>query len=50
MSDAAILYIVALCGILSVGLFALLAWKFGPRSGSKEVHMSVTDVHLTAQP
>lgn len=46
----AIEYISVLFVVLSVSLFFVLARKFRPACADEEIHTTVGDIHLSAQP
>jgi hypothetical protein len=45
-----LMYIVAISVVVSLGVFFILAWKFGPRSGQQEIHITSDEIHLSVQP
>jgi NADH:ubiquinone oxidoreductase subunit 3 (subunit A) len=49
MSDNTVFMLVgALFVVVGLGVFFLLAWKLGPRSGDDDAHMTAEEIHITA--
>lgn len=45
--NTALLYIVIAFVVMSLGLFFLLAWKFGKRSGEENAQIHTSEIHVS---